>query len=96
VALHSSAIISAELSVVQSRRELRDGLRGLTRSLSRPSVLAAAAIAGAVLGFSLNRRGPIGTVSAMLALAVLRRGVKHLLGAALTRPSRAGLRPAST
>lgn len=79
---YASAIVAAELRVVQSRRELRDGLRRLRYRLSRPSFLAAAAAVGALLGFWLTRRGRTGAVVGLLATALIRHGVKYLLAGA--------------
>lgn len=84
MAWHASAIDAAELRVAQSRRELRDGLRGLRGSLSRPPFLAAVAAAGVLLGFSLVRRGRTGVVAGALATAMIRYGVDHLLSRAST------------
>lgn len=75
---HASAMVAAELRVVQSRRELRDGLRRLRSRLSRPSSLAAAAALAALLGFLLTRRGRLGAVAGALAIALIRRGVERL------------------
>ena len=80
----ASAIVAAELRVVQSRRELRDGLRRLQYRLSRPSFLAAAAVLGALLGFLLTRRGRMGAVAGALAIALIRHGVEHLIARAGT------------
>jgi len=82
MARHAHAIAAAELEVVRSRRELREGVRRLGRTLSRPSFLAAAAALGAILGSSLTRRGRAGAVAGLLASALLRRGVEHLIAAA--------------
>jgi hypothetical protein len=76
MARHASAIASAELRVVQSRRELRDDLRRLRFRVSQPSFLAAAAV-GALLGFLLTRRGRTGAVAGTLATALIRRALKH-------------------
>ena len=81
-----SAIVAAEFRVVQSRRELRDGLRRLRRRLSRPPFLAAAAAVAALLGFALARRIRTGAVVGLLATALIRHAVKHLLARAA--PSR--------
>ena len=81
---HASAIVAAELRVVQSRRELREGLRRLRCRLSRPSFLAAAAALGALLGFTLTRRLRMRALAGALAAALIRHGVKHLLARADT------------
>lgn len=78
----TSAIAAAELRVVQSRRDLRDGWGRLRRRLSQPSSLAAAAAAGVLVGFSLTRRGRTGAVARSLATALIRLGVEHLVAAA--------------
>ena len=75
----SSAIVAAELRVVESRRDLHHDLRRLQRRLSRPSSLATAAGVGAVLGFSLQRRGRAGAVTGLLVAVLIRRGVKQLI-----------------
>ena len=72
------AIVVAELRVVQSRQELRDALRRLRSTLSRPSSLAAAAVLGALLGYSLTRRGRIGAVTGAIAMALIRSGVAKI------------------
>jgi hypothetical protein len=77
MAPHGSAIAAAELRVVQSRHNLRVGLRRLRRRLSRPSFLAAAAAVGALLGFLLTRRGSTGAVAATVATALIRHALKH-------------------
>jgi len=82
MARRASAIIAAEMRVAQSRRELREGWRRLRRRLSQPSSLAAAAVAGALLGFWLTRRTRAGTVARPLAVALIRLGVQHLVAAA--------------
>lgn len=84
MARHASAIVAVELRVVQSRRELRDGLRRLRSRLSRPSSLAAAAALGALLGFLLTRRGRMGALAGALAIALIRHGVGHLIARADT------------
>jgi hypothetical protein len=70
-----TAIAAAELRVAQARRELRDDLRRLQRSLSGPSYLAAAAL----FGFWLGRRDGAGTAAGMLATTLIRRGVAFAL-----------------
>ena len=76
MARHASAISAAELRVVQSRRELRGGLRRLRFTVSQPSFLTAAA-AGAVLGFLLARRARPGAVAGTVATALIRHALKH-------------------
>jgi hypothetical protein len=80
----ASAIVAAELRVVQSRRELREGLRRLRYRLSRPSFLAASAALVALLGISLTRGLRMRALAGALALALLRRGVNRLLARADT------------
>jgi hypothetical protein len=82
MARRASAIAAAELRVVQSRRDLRDGWRRVRFRLSQPSFLAAAAAAGALLGFSLTRRTRAGTVARPLATALILLGVEHLIAGA--------------
>lgn len=84
MARHASEIVAAELRVVQSRRELREGWRRLRYRLTRPSSLAAAVALGALLGFSLKRRGRAAAVVGWLAAAWLRHGVRHLIAGADT------------
>jgi len=78
MARHSSAIAAAELRVARSRRELRDGLRRLRRSLSRPSSLFAAAAVGALWGFSL-KRGRTAAIAGALATASIRYSAANLI-----------------
>jgi hypothetical protein len=82
MARHARAIAAAELRVAQSRGDLRDGWRRVRRRLSQPPFLAAAAAVGALLGFSLTRRGRTGAVARPLATALIRLGVQHLVAAA--------------
>ena len=82
MARHAPAIAAAELRVVQSRRELRAGLRRAQWRLSQPSFLAAAVAVGALLGFSLTRRGRTGAVAEMLATALLRYCAEYLTAGA--------------
>jgi hypothetical protein len=89
MAWHASAIVAAELRVVQSRRDLRDGLRRLRCRLTRPSFLAAAAAVGALLGYSLTRCGRTGVVAGALATALIRYGVQHLLLSRASTPTAA-------
>jgi phytoene dehydrogenase-like protein len=70
----SASIAGAQLRVAQSRDELGLALRRLGASLARPSSLLAAAAAGAVVGFSLERLGGAGAVTRGLAAAALRHG----------------------
>jgi len=84
MASQASALVAAELRVVQSRHGLRDSLHRLRRRLSRPSFLAAAAAVGALLGLVLTRRVRMGAVAGWLAAALIRRGVKHLVAKADT------------
>jgi hypothetical protein len=79
-----SAIVAAELRVVQSRRELRDRSRRLRGSLSRPAFLAGAAAAGALLYFLLTRRGRTGLVTGTLATMLIRHAAQHLIARART------------
>lgn len=95
MARHASAIVAAELRVVQSRRDLRDRLRRLRCRLSRPSYLAAAAAVGALLGFSLMRRGRTGVVAGALATALIRYGVQHLLLPRASTPTAAPPTPSA-
>jgi len=81
MARHASAIAAAEHKVVKSRRALREGWRRLGRSLSQPSLLAAAAAVAVLVGFSLTRRGRAGAVAEPLARALIRHGVQHLIAA---------------
>ena len=78
----ASAIVAAELRVVQSRRELRERSRRLRYRLSRPSFLAAAAALVALLGISLTRGLRMRALAGALAVALLRRGVSRLLARA--------------
>jgi len=80
-----TAIDAAELRVARARGELRNDLRRLRSALSRPSCLAAAAL----FGFSLGRRDRTGALAAMLAKAMLGRGVAHLF----VRPAAQGSNP---
>jgi phytoene dehydrogenase-like protein len=73
----SASIAAARRRVDQSRRELRGALRHLEATLSRPSSLLAAAAAGAVVGFSLERLGGAGALARGLAAAALRHGVRR-------------------
>lgn len=84
MASHASAIFAAELRVVQSRRDLRDRLHRLRSRLPRPSFVAAAAVAAALLVFSLTRRGRTGVVAGLLAAALIRRGAEYLIARAAT------------
>ena len=95
MAWHASAIGAAELRVAQSRRELRDGLRSLRCSLSRPPFLAAVAAAGVLLGLSLMRRGRTGMVAGALATALIRYGVEHLLAPRASTPTTAPPTPSA-
>ena len=70
-------IAASELRVEQSRRGLYSNLRRLRRRLSRPSSLAAAASAGALIGFALTREGGTRTLSALVA-ALVRRAAAHV------------------
>jgi len=78
------AIVAAELRVVQSRRELRDGLRRLRSRLSPPPAWAAAAAVAALLAFSLTRRGRWGGVAGVVATALIRHAVQRLIARAST------------
>lgn len=84
MARHASAIVAAELRVVQSRRELRERLRRLRYRYrrSRPSFLAASAALVALLGISLTRGMRLRALAGVLALALLRRGVNRALARA--------------
>lgn len=84
MASRALAIAAAELRVVQSRRDLRDGLRRLRSRLPRPSFVAAAAVVAALLVFSLTRRGRTAAVAGWLAAALIRRGAEHLIARADT------------
>jgi len=85
MARHATAIVAAELRVMQSRRDLRDGLRQLQYRLARrPSSLAAAAVVGAILGFSLTRRGRTGAVLAAVATELICHAVERLIARADT------------
>ena len=95
MARHASAIGAAELRVAQSRRELRDGLRGLRCSLSRPPFLAAVAAVGVLFGFSLMRRGRKGVVAGLLATALIRYGVENLLLPRASTPTAAPPTPSA-
>ena len=64
VARDESAIVAAQLRVVQSRHDLRNAFHGLRGSLSRPSSLIAAFALGVVLG-----RLPAGTLAVLLLRA---------------------------
>jgi len=75
----ASAIVTAEIRVVESRQELRDASRRLRSTLSRPSSLAAAAALGALLGYLLTRRGRISAVAGALAMALIRGGVAKII-----------------
>ena len=77
--LRTSAIVAAELRVVESRRGLRHDLHRLQHRLSQPSSLATAAAVGAVFGFSLQRRGRTGAMTGMLVAVLIRRGIKQLV-----------------
>jgi len=70
-----SSVAAARQRVIQSRRELRGALRRLEAALSRPSSLLAAAAAGAVVGFSLERLGGAGALARGFAAAALRHGM---------------------
>ena len=83
MARYASAIVAAEFRVVQSRRDLRDGLRQLRRTLSRPSFLATALAVGALLGV-LTRSDRTGAVAGLLATALVRHAVQHLIARADT------------
>lgn len=74
---HASAIAAAELRVIQSRHELRDALRRLQHRSPPPYLLAAAVVAGALVGLLLTRRVRTGALAATLATALLRRALKH-------------------
>ena len=63
-----SAIVAAQIRVVQSRHDLRNAMHGLRSSLSRPSSLIAAFAVGAVLG-----RLPAGMLVSLLLRAGARR-----------------------
>lgn len=80
MARRARAIAAAELRVVQSRHDLRYGWRRVRATLSQPLFLAAAVAAGALVGFSLTRRGRT------LAAALVSLGVDYLIARA--RPSR--------
>jgi len=80
MARHARAIAAAELRVVQSRHDLRDGWRRVRATLSQPIFVATAVAAGVLVGFSLTRRGRT------LAAALVRLGVEYLIARAL--PSR--------
>jgi hypothetical protein len=85
MARHGSAIVAAELRVMQSRRDLRDGLRQLRYRLSRrPSTLAAAAVVGAILGILLTRRGRASAMAGSLATALICHAVERLIAGADT------------
>ena len=71
----TSPVAAARQRVIQSRRELRGALRRLEAALSRPSALLAAAAAGAVVGFSLERLGGARALARGLATAALRHGM---------------------
>ena len=74
----ATAIVDAERRVVQSRHELRISLRRLRSTLSRPGSLAAVAVLGALLGYSITRGGRIGAVAGALAIGLIRNGVAYL------------------
>jgi len=79
MARHARAIAAAELRVVQSSHDLRDGWRRVRATLSQPIFVATAVAAGVLVGFSLTRRGRT------LAAALVSLGVDYL---ARVRPSR--------
>jgi hypothetical protein len=91
MARHARAITAAELRVAHSRRDLRDGWRRLRRRFSQPSSLAAAAAVGALLGFSLTRRGRTGSVARPLVTALIRLGMEHLVMSGKKSPERGAL-----
>lgn len=70
-----ASIAAAELRVIQSRRELRGALRRLGARLARPPSLAAAAAAGALVGFAMTRLGGAAALARTLAAALLRYGM---------------------
>lgn len=80
----ASAIVAAELRVVQSRRELRGRLRRLQSRLSPPLAWAAAAAVAALFAFSLTRRGRTGVVAGTVATALIRYAVQRLIARANT------------
>jgi len=82
MARHARAIAAAELRVVQSRHDLRDGWRRVRATLSQPIFVATAVAAGVLVGFSLTRRARTGAVAGLLATALIRLGVQHLVAAA--------------
>jgi hypothetical protein len=78
MARRASGIAAAELRVVHSRRNLRDGLRRLGLSVSRPRVLAAAVVLGALLARSLADRSRTDALATTLAAALMRRFARQL------------------
>jgi hypothetical protein len=77
------AIAAAEQRLVQSRRALHEDLRRLGVRISRPQVLAGAAMVGALLGRSPMRRTRMGALATMLATALIRRCARQLFSTAV-------------
>jgi hypothetical protein len=79
-----SAVAEAERRVIESRRELRLGVRRLRTRLARPPVLVTAVAVGALLAFLLARRRGTSAIAGPLATALLLRGVDYLVSRANT------------